>query len=58
MADSIITVNSQEITEALSELLRWYCQVMEHACPTLPPDARFVACSGLYSGFASHLRQK
>ena len=35
-----------------------YCQVMEHACPTLPPDARFVACSGLYSGFASHLRQK
>ena len=35
-----------------------YCQVMEHACPTLPPDARFVACSGLYSGCASHLRQK
>ena len=37
---------------------RGYCQVMEHACPTLPPDARFVACSGLYSGCASHLRQK
>ena len=35
-----------------------YCQVMEHAFPTLPPDARFVACSGLYSGCASDLRQK
>ena len=35
-----------------------YCQVMEHACPTLPPDARFVACSGLYSGCAADLRQK
>ena len=43
---------------SLREGFRRYCQVMEQAFPTLPPDAKFVACSGLYSGFASHLRQK
>ena len=35
-----------------------YCQVMEHAFSTLPPDARFVGCCWLYSGFTSHRRQK